>query len=119
MPYQIERSQILQSPGKRWTKNEMVSVNNWRITLVKKEDAEKICGILQPSDPYILKQHEFDRPHFNVVEGGLIDDSKSLEETIKFMGESDYYNPDGSRKTPEEIYGPEDAAWIRRGQQRP
>jgi hypothetical protein len=108
MPYQIERTQTFQLPGKRWTKTELVSAFGWVVTLASEEDARLIKNIMSrdPEQPYILQQHEFDAPVLKVVEGGLLSRVRTLAEAISYIGESDYYNPDGTRKTDEEIYGP-------------
>lgn len=105
MCYQIECRQTFQSPGKRWTKTERMSVRGWTITLATEDEARAIRDILSPSLPYILSQHEFDMPYLNVIEGG--GDAKTIAEVITLLGEQDYYNPDGTRKTDAEIYGEE------------
>jgi hypothetical protein len=107
MPYQIECTQTFQSPGKRWTRKELLSVDGWTVTLKSEDDAMIICKIVSrdPEQPYILQQHEFDAPYINVVEGGQTSNAKSLAEAIKAIDQDDYYNPDGTRKTDEEIYG--------------
>lgn len=116
MPYQIQCTQTLQSPGKRWVKTERLDVNGWVITVMTEDEARILLNIMSrdPNQPYILEQHEFDAPYLSVIEGGLSELAKSLAETITLIGQQDYYNPDGSRKTDEEIYGEEDAAFVRR-----
>lgn len=116
MAYQIECTQTFQSPGKRWTRKERFSEGGWTVTLATEDEANIICGIISrdPEVPYILQQHEYDAPHLNVVEGGLESDAKPLAEVIRIIGQSDYYNQDGSRKTDEEIYGEEALDFIRR-----
>lgn len=116
MAYQIQCTQTFQSPGKRWKKTERMYVDGWPVTLATEDEARAILNIMSrdPEQPYILEPHEFDAPHLSVVEGGFKSDEKPLADVIRIIGQSDYYNPDGSRKTDEEIYGEEDAAFIRR-----
>jgi hypothetical protein len=85
--------------------------SGWQITLATEDEARKVCAILSPSQPYILSQHEFDGPSLKVVEGGSVEGSKSISDVIEMLGEQDYYNPDGTPKTHEEIYG-ENPLWL-------
>ena len=116
MPYQIECTQTFQRLGKLWVKKELLTSHGWTVTLASEDDARIIRSIMSrdPEQPYMLQQHEYDAPRINVVERGLSSETKTLAETIVMLDQDDYYNPDGTRKTDEEIYGPEDADWIRR-----
>ena len=111
MAYQIERTQTLQSTGKRWVKSEIETVSGWRITLATEDEARKICAIMTPSQPYILSQHEFDGPSLKVVEGGCSENARPIADVIEMLGEQDYYNLDGTPKTHAEIYG-ENPLWL-------
>jgi len=100
MPWQIEITQELQSPGKRWTKKERCSVDGWTITLQTKEEADRIGAMLTPpyDQPYMLQQHEFDRPHANAIESGLSSDIKNIADVVLLLGQQDYYTLDGHPK---------------------
>jgi hypothetical protein len=105
MCYQIQSTQTFQDIGKRCTKTKLLSIDSWTITLHTEIDAIAISNILSPSQPYILGQHEFNAPVLRAVKGGSHTNAKSLAEVIRLLGEGDYYNDDGSRKTDAEIYG--------------
>jgi hypothetical protein len=94
-----------------------MTVAGWTITLATEDEANTIVSIMTRDlgQPYILSPHEVDAPSYTVVEGGASFQIETLERTIEILGMSDYYNPDGTKKTDEEIYGEEDAAFIRRG----
>ena len=113
MPYQIECRQTFQSPGKRWVNKALVSSKGYILTVASEDEARTLCNILSPNQPYILSAHEFDAPSFKAVEGGATNNTKSLGDIIVLLGQEDYFNTDGTPKTPEEIYGETNAAWIR------
>jgi hypothetical protein len=117
MAYQIERKQTVEHNGKRRVNKHTIAVNGWTITLATEADASAVLSIMSrdAGQPYILAPHEVSAPTCSVVEGGASFEVETLARTIEILGQSDYYNPDGTRKTDEEIYGEEDAAFIRRG----